>query len=112
MPAEDLHRPLYTPDLLVNALSSDPGRPLLHHHTPVAAEPIVADPAAAGPDEAASDEGDDAVARHAGWEVGVLTGLLGLPVATLRRVDPGRVDRVRAVLHALDEAASVEDHGS
>ena len=79
---------------------------------PVAAEPIVADPAAAGPDEAASDEGDDAVARHAGWEVGVLTGLLGLPVATLRRVDPGRVDRVRAVLHALDEAASVEDHGS
>ena len=30
MPADDLHRPLYTPDLLVNALSSDPGRPLLH----------------------------------------------------------------------------------
>ena len=93
-------------------VGAESGRPLLHHHTPVAAEPIVADPAAAGPDEAASDEGDDAVARHAGWEVGVLTGLLGLPVATLRRVDPGRVDRVRAVLHALDEAASVEDHGS
>ncbi|MDB5448784.1 MAG: acyl-CoA synthetase [Phenylobacterium sp.] len=26
----DLHRPLYTPDLLVNALNQDPGRPLLH----------------------------------------------------------------------------------
>ena len=30
MSADDLHRPLYTPDLLVNALRSDPDRPLLH----------------------------------------------------------------------------------
>ena len=27
MPADDLHRPLYTPDLVVNAPGSDPGRP-------------------------------------------------------------------------------------
>ena len=30
MHAEDLHRPLYVPDLLANALDQDPGRPLLH----------------------------------------------------------------------------------
>lgn len=30
MPADDLHRTLYVPDLLVNALSQDPDRPLLH----------------------------------------------------------------------------------
>ena len=30
MPADDLHRTLYVPDLLVNALNQDPERPLLH----------------------------------------------------------------------------------
>jgi fatty-acyl-CoA synthase len=30
MSADDLHRPLYVPDILVNALNQDPQRPLLH----------------------------------------------------------------------------------
>jgi hypothetical protein len=87
-------------------VGTESGRPLLHHHVPIAADPSAADPHAADPDGCA-----EAVARHAGWEVGVLTGLLGLPVATLRGVDPARVGRVRGVLHALDEAAAGKDDG-
>jgi hypothetical protein len=98
-------------------VGTESGRPLLHHHVPIAVDPATVDPATVDPatvdpNQAASGDGAEAVARHAGWEVGVLTGLLGLPVATLRSVDPVRVGRVRAVLHALDEAASGEDDGS
>ena len=74
------------------------GRPLLHHHAGL----VHPDPA--GPPAAHGDDPDGPRDRSRGWEVGALTALLGLPVATVRGTDPHRVGRVRAVLHALDHA--------
>lgn len=42
--------------------------------------------------------------RRDGWEIGALTGLLGLGVATIRGVSGERFARVRSVLDALDRA--------
>ncbi len=99
-------------------LGAAPGEPLLHHapglRAPAPDEPRPDDPR---PDDPRPDDPDDpgdaatdtgGADRHAGWEIGALTALLGLPVATVRGVAPARVARVRAVLHALDAAAAGE----
>lgn len=85
-------------------LGATPGAPLLHHAPGLRAAPRGAD------QPRRDDRGDtgtvastsDPAARRAGWEIGALTALLGLPVATVRGVHPARVARVRAVLRAVD----------
>jgi hypothetical protein len=48
--------------------------------------------------------------QRQGWEIGMLTALLGAGVASVRGADPERFRRVAAVLHHLDAAAA--HHGT
>lgn len=87
-------------------LGAAAGEPLLHHTPGLRAAAFASDGSRPGrPDDTAvAPTSTGAADRHAGWEIGALTALLGLPVATVRGVSPTRVARVRAVLHALDDA--------
>jgi hypothetical protein len=94
-------------------LGVTPGAPLLHHAPGLRAAPRSAGDLRPGDRD---DSGEvvtarDGAERRAGWEVGALTSLLGLPVATVRGVEPTRVARVRSVLHALDDAVAGERAG-
>ena len=57
--------------------------------------------------EPPSDWSDD---RRAGWEIGVCTAALHAGVDEIVGIAPQRVNRVRAVVAAIDAAARPADH--